>query len=139
MVFSCLDTDLELAGDFLAAVAAGNEHGDLTFPRRQLIQHIIGMVGRSGERLAYRAIEVFAEPRLAVGEGIDGLAEFGERVGLVDETMDALLDQRADYVGFFLSRKNQDFRGGEGPVDATKHFDAAEAGHHHIEDQQVGT
>ena len=82
MVLGRLDADVEAAGYLLAAVALGDEHGDLPFARGQLVDHPFAEVGRGGEGLPHGAAEVLVEPGIAEGEGLERLAEFGQRTVL---------------------------------------------------------
>ena len=138
MVLGGLDADIQAAGDLLAAVALGDEYGDLAFARGQLVDHPFAEVGRGGKRLTDRAAEVLVEPSVAEGDGFERLAEFGERSVLVHEAVDARLHEGADDVGLLLAGEDQHLHCGEAAAETAQDLDAAHAGHDDVEHQDIG-
>jgi len=139
MILGGLDADIQAAGDFLAAVALGDEHGDLAFARGQLVDHPFAQVGGGGEGLADCPAEVFVEPGVAQGDGLERLAEFGERAVLVHEAVDAGLHEGADDVGLLFAREDQHLHRRQAATEAAEDFDTSHAGHDDVEDQDVRT
>ena len=137
MVLGGLDTDVQVVGDFLAAVAFSDEHRDLPFPGGQLIDYAFDEVGGGGEGEADRAAEIFGEPGVTEGDGLERLAEFGERAVLVHEAVDAGLHEGADDMRLLLAGEDQHLHRGEAATETAKDFDTADARHDDIEDQDV--
>ena len=137
MVLGGLDTDVQVVGDLLAAMAFGDEHRDLAFPGGQLIDYAFDEVGGGGEGEADRAAEIFGEPSITEGDGLERLAEFGERAVLVHEAVDAGLHEGADDMRLLLAGEDQHLHRGEAAPETAKDFDTADARHDDIEDQDV--
>ena len=138
MVLGGLDADVQAAGDLLAAVALGDEDGDLAFARGQLVDHPVAEEGRGGEGLPDGAAEVLVEPGVAERQRLEGLAEFGERAVLVHEAMDAGLHEGADDVRLLLAGEDQHLRRGQAAAEPAQDLDAAHAGHDDVEHQDIG-
>jgi hypothetical protein len=138
VVLGSLDADMEATGDFLTAVALGDEDGDLAFARGELVDHAVAEEGRGGEGLPDGAAEVLVEPGVAERQRLEGLAEFGERAVLIHEAMDAGLHEGADDVRLLLAGEDQHLHRGQAAAEPAQDLDAADAGHDHVEHQDVG-
>ncbi len=137
MVLGGLDADAQAASDLLAAVALGDEHGNLPFARGQLVDHTFAEVAGGGEGLADRATEILVEPGVTQGDGFERLAEFGERAVLVHEAVDAGLHEGADDVRLLFAGEDQYLHRGQAAAQTAQDFDAADAGHDDVEHQDV--
>ena len=137
MVLGGLDADAEVVGDLFAAVALGDEHRDFPFPGGQLIDYTLDEVGGGGEGEADRAAEIFGEPGITEGDGIERLAELGERAVLVHEAMDAGLHECADDMRLLFTGEDQHLHPGQATAESTEDLDAADTGHDDIEDQNI--
>ena len=75
---------------------------------------------------------------MAVGDGIHGLAQFGQWGVFIDVAPDPFLDQTAGQLLFRFSGEDQNAQAGDGIAEAVEDFDAADVWQEDVEDQDVG-
>ena len=72
MVFGGLDADIELGGDLFAAVALGDEDGDLAFPGSQQVDHRVRLGAGFSQGVAHGLAEMIVKPGIPLGDKAEG-------------------------------------------------------------------
>jgi len=134
--FDGVEAEGELGGDFLVAVAFGEELVDVTFA---VGEEVVAVVGRGVENGSLEeAADGGAEEALALGDGEDGFDEFGFEAILEDVAAGAFADGAED-VAFIGVHAEHEHRGGGGEAaDLGEGFEAVEAFHTDVEEDEIG-
>ena len=134
--FDGVEAQGELGGDFLVAVAFGEELVDVTFA---FGEEVVAVVGRGVEHgLLEEAADGGAEEALALGYGKDGFDEFGFEAILEDVAAGAFADGAEDVAFVGVHAEHEDGGGGVEAVKLGEGFEAIEAFHADIEEDKIG-
>jgi hypothetical protein len=131
-----LHADAELGGDFLGAVAFGDELENLAFAVGEEVGGRAG--GGIGDDVAQERGDGGAEVGAATGDGFEALLKFDETGGFFDEAVSAGFKHFAHEDGVFVSRENEYADVFELFADAAEKIHAVEAGELGVEHEQIG-
>jgi len=136
MGFDGVEAEAELGGDFLVAIAFGEELVEVAFAFGEQIEAIVG--GGVEDGLVEESADGGTEEAVAAGDGEDGFDEFGFEAILEDIAASAFPDGAEDVAFVGVHAEHEDGDGGVEAMQLGEGFEAVEALHADVEEDKVG-